>query len=533
MMTKIEELPNINEINSINIEDTSNTNNQTTSDLISKQNLDNIHSIILDLDNNPFKHIIVQNEIECFYSQINNCSIKERLVLTTLINLIKSNIAKKSKFLTYNDLINKTEDNNINNENNNICDYNDDFNIDKKIFMAVERVTHKILHNNELIDGKNVKNCSIYSDLNKTEVKENENISYNNIDKLINNLKKRNNHKHLEFMAIKAIIIGIINLIEELVKTYLKKGEYMNFNYNIINEEYLSEDEEGLENNNIVLQSDLFETIFNDYVCTSNKCPFLENFFIESFNNFREKNQISFTLTELFTDIFWNSIFHNKKLCIKFITIYIGIDTCCDSKRTTLSKIIKMISDFSIPLRRHIFKLLSLTNIDNKDDIDLMTSIIMQKNINYNLIKNENIITNVSKKTINREYINIINNGDKSGDKNDEKVNIINDDKKKNENVIKENDFEHKSVDEVYNYINDINDNKEIKSKKKKRTKKKKNKKNEIKTINEEENDKTNEEDYIVSQFKKDINQDVISANEINKVIPVISDNWLKMISNK
>ena len=126
MMTKIEELPNINEINSINIEDTSNTNNQTTSDLISKQNLDNIHSIILDLDNNPFKHIIVQNEIECFYSQINNCSIKERLVLTTLINLIKSNIAKKSKFLTYNDLINKTEDNNINNENNNICDYNDD-----------------------------------------------------------------------------------------------------------------------------------------------------------------------------------------------------------------------------------------------------------------------------------------------------------------------------------------------------------------------------------------------------------------------
>ena len=32
----------------------------------------------------------------------------------------------------------------------------------------------------------------------------------------------------------------------------------------------------------------------------------------ESINNFREKYQISFSLSELFTDIFWNCIFHNK-----------------------------------------------------------------------------------------------------------------------------------------------------------------------------------------------------------------------------
>ena len=383
------------------------------------------------------------------------------------------------------------------------------------------------------------------------EFKETENICYSNIDKLINNLKKKNKLKHLEFIAIKAIIIGIINLIEELITNYLQKTEDTNINYNLYNEEYYySEDGEIFENNIVIFKPDIFETIFNDYVSTSNMCPFLENYFIESFNNFRKTYQISFTLTELFTDIFWNYIFHNKILCNKFINIYIGNDACSDNIRNTLSKIIKIISDTSIPLKSQLLQLLLINNIEDKDDIDLMTSIVKQKNINYTFIKNENIINNVNKNTINREYIDIINNNeDKKDEKNNHNFikNDTNDDKSKYDN---ENDLEHKSVDEVYNYIND---NKEIKSKKKKRTKKKKNKKNEkknekeneIKTSSEDsdsknktsnedndnKNDNFNNEDIIVTQFKKYIDQNNINANEINKIIPIISDNWLRKIS--
>ena len=526
-MTMIEEISNINMINNIKIEDDTYSD---TSNLISKQNFHKIQSILLGLENNSFKHIIVKNDIECFYSQINNCSLKERLVLNTLINLNKCKNIKK-KFLTYNDIINKTDEKYKN-------DYDEeDFNIDNKIFSAVERVTHKTLHKNKLKDGKNVKICSIYNDLNKMEFKETENICYSNIDKLINNLKKKKNLKHLEFIAIKAIVIGIINLIEELINNYLQKSEEMNISYNLYNEEYyFSEDDEHFENNIIIFKPDIFETIFNDYVSTSNMCPFLENYFIESFNHFRKTYTISFTLSELFTDIFWNYIFHNKILCNKFINIYIGNDACSDNIRTTLSKIIKIISDISIPLKSQIFQLLLINNIEDKDDIDLMTSIVKQKNINHDFIKNENIINNVSKNTLNREYIDIINNND---EKNEEKKNHNNNkndinDNKNNNIINNENDLEHKTVDEVFNYIND---NKEIKSKKKKRTKKKKNKKieNEIKTFNEEhdnKNDNVNNEDIIVIQFKKDIDQNKINANEINKIKPIISDNWLRMISD-
>ena len=55
---------------------------------------------------------------------------------------------------------------------------------------------------------------------------------------------------------------------------------------------------------------------------------------------------------------------------------------------------------------------------------------------------------------------------------------------------------------------------------------------NEIKNFNEENSNNNNEEDIIVKQFKHEIEQDVINANEINKVKAVVSGDWLKMISN-
>ena len=513
-----EYISNINIINSEEMEEDSNTTDQDSSIIIPKNNLHKIHQIFLgDFQNNSFQQIMVKNEIECFYSQINNLSSKERLVLNTLISLIQSsNNPKRAQFLTYIDVQNNKENNNIDNDE-------DDFNIDNKIFVAVDRVSHKTLHKNQIINGKSIKVCAIYDELNKMEFKESENISYNNIDKLINKLKLKKNKNNLEFIAIKAIIISMINLTEELIKSYFIKSEDVNLHYNLINEEYfLTEDVDNEESNIILFKPNLFETIFNDYIYTRNMCPFLENYFIESFNNFREKYNISFTLTDLFTDIFWNSIFHNKILCNKFISIYIGNDTVCENIITILRKIIKIISDISIPIKSQVLHLLQIENIENKDDIDLMTTIVKQKNINHNFLKNENIINNVNKSM----NINIINDDYNINEDINNNDNINNNDTNKSDNSNNSNnedDLDNKTVEEVYKYINDNN---KIKSKKKKRTKKKKNKKkeNEIKEFNDDES--------IIIDFKKEIEQDSINANEINKVKPIISENWLQKVSN-
>lgn len=527
-MAMVEHISNINIITDDEIEDELNNSFTESSHNINKNQLNTIQSLFLDFDKYPYKQSLIKPEIECFYSQINNCSIKERLVLETLLKINHScTNNKKQKVLTYKDVFQSNGENNSTKDNI--------FNLDKKIFDGVDRVSHKTLHKDIVVDGKNVKTCSIYQDINKMEFKENENIDYSNIDKLINSMAKKEKDNNFEFIAIKAIIVAIINLTGELINNYFIKSTEIN----IIEEDYyLSEDYDSDENNIIIFKPNLFETIFNDYVFTSNMCPFLENYFIESFNNFREKYQMSFNLRELFTDIFWNYIFHNKILSNKFISIYIGNDNSSKNIRVTLSKIIKIISDISLPLKSKVLQLLSMTNIENKNDIDLMTSIVNQKSINHDLIKNENIISHVNNKmAINEEYIKNNNNEDKEKVDNTNNINSSqkkdnndkNDDNESKNKLLSENDLEHKTVDELYNYIND---NKEVKSKKKKRNKKKKGKKmeNQIKKYNED-ND-ANEEDPLVKQFKIDLEQKTISAKKINKVKPVLSDKWIKMISD-
>ena len=506
------------------------------------QNIHKIKSILLDLESNSFKNI-VKNEIECFYSQINNCSPKERLVITTLINISKTPERKNSEFLSYKDIFPPSTPHKES-DTDNITDK-----IDYKIFEAVSRVSHKTLHKNEIKEGKPIKRCEIYNKtLSDKEFNENNYRDYNNIDKLINNAKEKN--EILEFIAIKSIVISMINLIEELINNnYFSKSENL---LSKNNEEYIISEED--ENTIIIFKPNLFENIYNDYIFTSNMCPFLENYFIDSFNNFRQKYQISFTLTELLTDIFWNSIFHNKILCKKFINIYIGNDIVCENIRNTLNKIIKIIRDISVPIKSKLYDLLNLNHLENKDDIDLMTSIAKQKNITHELSKNENIINNVNKTSINREYMSIINDNENNNENGNENNNEKNNNEKNNDernnknknndsnnkksslNVINEDNLENKTLDEVYNYINNNMENKNNNNKKKKRAKKKKNKKmeNEMKAFNEENSNKNinTDEDQIVLEFKKEIEQDVINAYEINKVKPVVSEKWLKKISN-
>ena len=544
-MAKVEQISNINVIRSEELEEDSNNSFTESSNTINKQPLNSIKSLLLQLDRYPLKKLDIKTEIECFYSQINNCSIKERLVLETLLKIKQScSNSKKHKVLSYKDIVPSFNDKSKKKNSY----YNEEyFNIDNKIFNEIDTIVHKTLHKKTIVDGKSVKICSIYNDLNTVALKEKENFEY--IDKLINTFNKRGTYKNMEFLAIKTIVVALINLTEELINNYFIKSTEINLNNLMEEEYYFSEDCDNNESNLIIFKPNLFETILNDYVFTSNMCPFLENYFIESFNNFREKYQISFSLSELFTDIFWNCIFHNKILSTKFISIYIGNDNCCKNIRIALSKIIKIISDTSFALKSKVLQLLSLSYLENKNDIDLMTAIVELKNTNRVLIKNENIISHVNNKMgINQEYMeftannnNDNNNTNKKESKNNSEIKVEkkekdenNDINSKNENKINEfneSDLEHKTVDEVYNYIND---NQEMKSKKKKRTKKKKAKKleNKNKEFKEDNDNKTNEEDLVVKQFKIDLLQKVVNANEINKIKPVLSEKWIQMISN-
>ena len=544
-MAKVEQISNINVIRSEELEEDSNNSFTESSNTINKQPLNSIQSLLLQLDRYPLKKLDIKTEIECFYSQINNCSIKERLVLETLLKIKQScSNSKKHKVLSYKDIVPSFNDKSKKKNSY----YNEEyFNIDNKIFNEIDTIVHKTLHKKTIVDGKSVKICSIYNDLNTVALKEKENFEY--IDKLINTFNKRGTYKNMEFLAIKTIVVALINLTEELINNYFIKSTEINLNNLMEEEYYFSEDCDNNESNLIIFKPNLFETILNDYVFTSNMCPFLENYFIESFNNFREKYQISFSLSELFTDIFWNCIFHNKILSTKFISIYIGNDNCCKNIRIALSKIIKIISDTSFALKSKVLQLLSLSYLENKNDIDLMTAIVELKNTNRVLIKNENIISHVNNKMgINQEYMeftannnNDNNNTNKKESKNNSEIKVEkkekdenNDINSKNENKINEfneSDLEHKTVDEVYNYIND---NQEMKSKKKKRTKKKKAKKleNKNKEFKDDNDNKTNEEDLVVKQFKIDLLQKVVNANEINKIKPVLSEKWIQMISN-
>ena len=307
------------------------------SDLINEENLKKIKTILLTLGNYNFNNYTEKNEIECFYSQINNSSEKERIVLDTVVSLVKERKQKNKKmFFSYKDII---EDENE--ENKIKKDIEEDESIvDEKIFTAVDRVAHKTLHKEK--NEKNIKICQIYNDLSDFEFKySDKNIGYNNIDKLINNIKQK--RINIQYIAIKSIIVSMMNLTQELINNYYKISEEMNLNMNvnvISDEEYINDDENEL----VEINPNVFEILFNDYVFTCNRCSFLENYFIESFNNFRNTYKIDFTLSELFSDIFFDGIFHNKFLCKKFISLYIGNEKCNEKIRKILAKIIKIIS---------------------------------------------------------------------------------------------------------------------------------------------------------------------------------------------
>jgi hypothetical protein len=532
-----------------------------------------------------FKDLLIKtetSEINFFKTKIQNLDIKEQILLNS-INDIKLSLKNEDVQIILFEA-NKQE------KNENI-----DYAISSKVFNAINIWVHKTLHKKKIQNGKEIKECIFFDDLNNQQIELGENIELKEIDnKLICNLKEKN--KYFEFIAIKAIMISLTNLMTELIQSYLTKNEKLAEDND--DEKKMDFDFEKIENLNL-LEVNIFEEIYNDFVNKSNICSSeLEDYFISSFDSFRKKYQMSFTLSELFTDIFWNSIFHNKKLCSLFLNSYFNEEIYGDIK-IYLKKILKIIFGVQIPLKHQIVELLGLYQLENNEEIDLMTLIVSQKNRNHSKIikseiEKENLNRIINKTTSEENNKNSNNknpdnnnnnsikqnNNNNISNKNDEEIkynvitandisvlknrkqnsappnnsNInntviisenINNIEKPKENKVKDKeennknylnkkksndnfgteDMEHKTVDEIYNYINE---GKIVKSKKKKKSRKnKKAKKEEIIEKNQEEI-----EDSIVLQFKEDLSDKLIHARTITKIKPIISDKWIKNISN-
>ena len=497
-----------------------------------------------------FKNFLLKTKIDSngdinFLNENNkDYDITEKIVLNSILKLNLGNDIEEQNILSFKKKMN-------------INDNNEDINVYSKIFNSISLVIHKVLHRKSITNEKNVEKCIYFSDFTSKKVivgvgagddeanEKEKNKSFTEINKSIYKIIEKN--KNFEFFSIKSIIISFVNLVSELVNNYL----------------------EVKEKNNI------FEIIYNDFLLKSNLCSAeLEDVFSLNLDNFQKKFKMNFTLSELFTQIFWNFIFHNKTLYNLLIISYLELDTN-EVNKIFLKKILKILCNVSVPLKYQITEILNIYKIPEKDD--LMSLIVEEKNKHHNEIvqakiekknnnnnnnnlekknednehKNTNINTNTNKNMNNNlsknekgnNYNNIIIANDistikskKQNEKNEEKEKKEKKEEKEkkekkeekeegndgnNENGI---DLEHKTVEEIYNYINE---DKVSKTKKKKRARK--NKKNKKENIEENKNEK---EDIIVIKFKEDLKGKLFHAGNFKKIKPKLSEEWIKNISS-
>jgi len=192
-----------------------------------------------------------------------------------------------------------------------------------------------------------------------------------------------------------------------------------------------------------------------------------------------------------------------------------------------------------------ISKELDVNNNENEND-NYLDEYKMKENSNNNNALEEQIgdnsefnldigSSNENKNSNDLEELNENNIIDNESNANSGKKNK----KKKQKQVEKENNdnkVEFQDIDELLNYINDETDSKKGKNKKK-RKKNKKNGNKEDEKINDVNNNDSNnknccegnDEDFdkIFEEFKKDIEKNTIFVYDINKIKPVLSDDFI------
>ena len=547
--------------------------------------LDNFESFLSDIlspTKLETKNIFINNkefsksDIEEAQNLIKKCSPDEQSILISILEIQLSLEGKENNYIKYEKINEKI--------------------IEKNIYWVITCEIHKRLHKKKT-EFEEYCHC-IKDQKEKYILGSGHNFKYENIDSIICKLKCSN--KNIEFISIKSIYISFFNLTCEFIEKYIEIIAYNKKNG--INE-FL-----------------IFEYIINDYTYIIDKINFLNLDFKQSLECFISFFNIKFSFENLFKDIFFNLLFHNKIIGFLFIQGFIHNDS--DIKKI-LKNILNLISDIKTPFCKNVGKILGVDNLmeikcdlttkileqieqlpicvgvgkceikndedngeilrkkeiiyirgkigrknNSEDKFDFsekfphlnMEKIFMDLNDDDNssrtIIREKIIINKINKKERNddndvqeekeksyNKKENITNtNNDNNNSKNDEENNKVSINNNKNdtksntnreEEKIKDNkekdkeNFDNKSIEEIYEYIN--KDSKNKNKKKNKKRNKGRGKKNKNKNVNN--NSESNDaEDPLVIQFKNDLSEELIFANSITKIKPYISENWIKTI---
>ena len=323
--------------------------NLSGNDNESNSKSDEESSIGLDLDNfesflseilSPTKleskNIFINNkefsksDMEEAQNLIKKCSQDEQSILISILEIQLSLEGKENNYIKYEKINEKI--------------------IEKNIYWVITCEIHKRLHKKK---SSFEEYCHCIKDQKEKYILgSGHNFKYENIDSIICKLKCSN--KNIEFITIKSIYISFFNLTCEFIEKYIEIIAYNK--KNSINE-YL-----------------IFEYVINDYTYIIDKINFLNVDFKQSLDCFISFFHIKFSFENLFKDIFFNLLFHNKILGYLFIQGFIHSDS---EIKKILKNILNLISDIKTPLCKNIGKILGMDNL-MEIKCDLTTKILEQ-----------------------------------------------------------------------------------------------------------------------------------------------------------
>ena len=320
------------------------------------------------------------------------------------------------------------------------------------------------------------------------------------IQKILDFPKKSENYKYI---CIKGIIIGLLNIINDL-----------------IGKEYLKISEES--KNNDIEKGDFILDIFKKFDIIKQISKLIEKDFAIFIQNFKQENNLQFNFIDLITDIFWDYVLRIKEIS-QFFTNNYGSENINMKLNEFFDKMVDILIKIDQPYKKIIGELLGISCI-KKEKFYLMEYVVKYKNASKEK-------ENMKEKDIEKNESKIIK----------DLTNFELDDKNLNFNLdlgkslsmdLCKNKLSDKdSLDKVYNYIlygENENDN-EKKKTKKRHKKRKKNKNNNLINISYD-NDGVN--DPVVDEFKNFLNDlnSKRSKDYVKKISPKISEDWLKNI---
>ena len=434
-------------------------------------------------------------------NNFDNLEVKEKIIIEALTEVNKSNFRDKEDDLDVYEF--DLEDYYFNKKYKNIItSYSSEEDLE------FEKNVYEFIDNRIKLYYKSFKNTKPHElEEKKTDIKK----FSNEIKKILMYEKKVPNYKCLGF---KSIIMSLFSLIIDLLS----------------NSRFLIPFHKK-HHENLPFDSDSNLLIFIDLYTKYNKIkeifPYLEKDFKELIQNFLDEVNMQISLSDIFTDLFWDHVFKNRNINHKFTNVYISNNIkknlSYEKSKSTMDKIIDILINCEQPYKKIIGQMLHLPYM-NRESLFLMVNIIDNKK-KYNYVIEDNKDDTLEKKEVDTNSntnINENNNNIIIENNNNEISNNINNNKsQKKENNKNTDNF---SLEEMYNYIQ--SDENSQKNKKKSKKHKKKKKKN-----NEKENEEEIvENDPVVEEFIQYFND----FNEKNtgcvKIKPRISQEWIESI---